>query len=95
LRVSIPPRDENSFVCFPTLVPKYGHTMRSVLTTKTDNGRQSLRTDMFQADQADSGYGKALMQLRPEARRKLILHHLPIDTKVSKDSPADDSLNSR
>jgi len=80
---------------FSTFIPQYGNTMRCILAAKASDFRQQFRSDMLEADQADAGDRKALMQLRSKPRRELTLHDLGVDAKVGQDASAYGPLNGR
>lgn len=67
--------------------------MGSVFAAKADDVRHHLRSNMLQADQADTGNSRSFVQLGPETRRELLLHDLRINAEVGEDSPTDDSLD--
>src|SRR6266699_1792349 len=95
LRVCIPAGDEHSLTRAAVLVPQDSHAMGRVFAANTDDFRHQLWADMIQANHTDSGDSKSVMKLRSEARRKLLLHRMRINPKVSKDAPADGALYDR
>src|SRR5687767_1615075 len=86
LRVCVAARNVYPFAGFVILVPKHSYAMRRVLAAQSNNFRQSLRANVFKANQADAGNCKTVMELGPKASRKLTLHNRRINSKVSENS---------
>ena len=69
VRTCISAGDKDSFAFDTALVPQYSHTMCSVLAVQTDDLRHQPGTNVFQANQTDTGDGEPVVDLRSKARR--------------------------
>ena len=95
LRVRVAPRNKNSFTTDAVFVPQHRHAMSGVLAIQPYTLGNKPRTDMFKPYQTNARDRVAALQLRPEACRQLLLHHLGINAEVCQDSSADYTLNNR
>jgi hypothetical protein len=92
LRICISAADEHALTSVSIFLPQDSHAMGRIFAANSDEFRHQLGADMIQMNHTDTRDSKTLIQLGPEARRKLPLHNLRINPKVSKDASADGAL---
>src|SRR5581483_5707877 len=94
-RIGVAPGNVNALPRLPFLVlPLHRYAMRRVLTANAQDRRHSVRSDLFQSDQADPRDGESIVQLRKKTRGQLRLHHFRSDPIIHQNSPPDQALDS-
>src|SRR5213075_147288 len=92
-RPGVTPRDLDALVRAPIVFPRHRNPMGRILARQTEQARKPGRPDVLQSNETNSTDGVSVVQLRPERRRQLTLHHLSIDAEVDQKPPPDRAVH--
>lgn len=90
-RVRMPSGNKDPLSSSGIIFPFNGDPMGGILAGDPLQARQVFRTNLFQADQADSGNSESLHQLGPEVGGQDGFHHIWGNPVVEQNPAPDDS----
>src|ERR1051326_107635 len=94
--IGVAARDEDAFLGLAVFVlPVNGDAMGCVFAGDADKAGKTNGPDLLEPDEADSGDGRAGMELGTEFVRELALNDFGCDAKVEQDAAANEAFDAR